>query len=55
MLREKRNIFFVGTNGNIGNTWKEESDVIGFDFTQYCSKGYGISSDLWYDVHRKYS
>ena len=24
-LREKRNIFFVGTNGNIGNTWKEES------------------------------
>lgn len=38
----QKEYLFVGEKGNIGNTWKEASDVIGFNFTQCCPKGYEI-------------
>lgn len=34
---------FVGPKGNIGNTWKEASVLMGFRFSQSCPKGYEIN------------
>lgn len=33
---------FCGKKGNIGLTWKEASDVMGFELEQCCGKGYEI-------------
>lgn len=33
---------FVGANGNIGNTWKEAAQVMGFSLVQCCPEGYEI-------------
>ncbi len=33
---------FCGRNGNIGYTWKEAAEVLGFDLEQCCGKGYEI-------------
>lgn len=33
---------FCGKAGNIGFTWKEASDIMGFDLSQCCGKGYEI-------------
>lgn len=33
---------FCGTRGNIGMTWKEASDVMGFELEQCCAPGYEI-------------
>lgn len=49
----EKEYLFVGTNGNIGNTWKEASDVIGFNFTQCCPKGYEIDgASICYDIDK---
>ena len=41
----------MGAKGNIGNTWKEASDVLGFKFTQCCPKGYEIDGvSVCYDI-----
>lgn len=42
---------FMGARGNIGNTWKSASDVLGFAFTQCCPTGYEIvGADVCYDI-----
>lgn len=33
---------FCGKSGNIGLAWKEASEVMGFDLSQYCGAGYEI-------------
>ena len=33
---------FVGTNGNIGRTWKEAADIFGFSLEQCCPAGHEI-------------
>lgn len=33
---------FCGTNGNIGQAWKEASEVVGFELEQCCGEGYEI-------------
>jgi ornithine carbamoyltransferase len=33
-------VLFCGKSGNIGLTWKEASQVMGFDLSQCCAKGY---------------
>lgn len=38
----EKEYLFMGTRGNIGNTWKEASDLMGFNFTQCCPKGHEI-------------
>lgn len=49
----EKKYLFVGPNGNIGNTWKEASDVIGFDFTQCCPKGYEIEgASICYNIDK---
>ena len=49
----EKKYLFVGTNGNIRNTWKEAFDVIGFDFTQCCPKGYEIEgASICYDIDK---
>lgn len=40
----KDKFLFCGGNSNIGLTWKEASDVMGFELEQCCPKGYEISS-----------
>lgn len=39
----ERNYLFVGAEGNIGSTWKEASDLLGFSFAQCCPEGYEIA------------
>lgn len=47
----KKKFLFMGVNGNIGNTWKEASDVLEFKFTQSCPKGYEIEgASVCYDI-----
>lgn len=42
---------YVGPNGNIGRTWREASDLLGFSFTQCCSRGYEMeSTNIVYDL-----
>lgn len=42
---------FCGTNGNIGQTWKEASDVFGFQLEQCCGAGYEIEGIIsHYDI-----
>ena len=38
----EKEYLFMGTRGNIGNTWKAASELLGFHFTQCCPKGYEI-------------
>lgn len=40
---------FCGMNGNIGNAWKEASDVFGFRLEQCCGKGYEIEGINTYE------
>lgn len=32
---EKKKFLFVGAKGNVGNTWKAASELIGFDLEQF--------------------
>lgn len=38
----KDNYLFCGVNGNIGRTWKEASEIMGFSLEQCCPKGYEV-------------
>lgn len=37
-----KKFLYVGVNGNIGNSWKQASKLMGFDLEQCCPKGYEI-------------
>ena len=39
---EKKKFLFVGAKGNIGNTWKAASELMGFELEQCCPVGYEI-------------
>ena len=41
---EKKKFLFVGTKGNIGNTWKAASELKGFELEQCCPGGYEIDN-----------
>lgn len=42
---------FCGTNGNIGRTWKDASDVFGFELEQCCGSGYELDGVIsHYDI-----
>jgi ornithine carbamoyltransferase len=42
---------YVGPGSNIGLTWKEASDVLGFSFTQCCPTGYEIKgANIEHDI-----
>lgn len=38
------NYLFIGDKGNIGLTWKEASETLGFSFTQCCPVGYEMEN-----------
>ena len=49
----EKEYLFVGESGNIGNTWKEGSELVGFHFTQCCPKGYEIDgASVCYDINQ---
>lgn len=49
----EKKYLFVGANGNIGNTWKEASELVGFQFTQCCPRGYEIEgANVCYDIDK---
>ena len=39
---------FCGKAGNIGNSWKAASDIMGFELSQCCAKGYEIEGITTY-------
>ena len=41
---EKKKFLFVGAKGNIGNTWKAASELMGFELEQCCPVGYEIDN-----------
>ncbi len=42
---------YVGPSSNIGRTWKEASDLLGFSLTQCCPAGYEMeSTNISYDI-----
>lgn len=41
---EKKKFLFVGAKGNIGNTWKVVSELMGFELEQCCPVGYEIDN-----------
>lgn len=52
----EKEYLFVGVRGNIGNTWKAASELLGFNFTQCCPKGYEIDgARVCYDIDRAVS
>jgi ornithine carbamoyltransferase len=44
---------YCGAAGNIGLAWKEASDVMGFELSQCCGKGYEINGLMAYDSVRE--
>ena len=40
---ESKKFLFIGANGNIGNSWKAASEVMGFELEQCCPIGYGLN------------
>lgn len=45
------NYLFVGANGNIGLSWKEASELLGFSLEQSCPKGYEMNNiTVKYDI-----
>lgn len=47
----EKEYLFMGARGNIGNTWKAVSELMGFPFTQCCPKGYEIEgASVCYDL-----
>lgn len=45
------NYLFCGTNGNIGRTWKEASEVMGFHLSQCCGAGYEMDGvEVYHDI-----
>ncbi len=44
---------FVGARGNIGNTWKAASELMGFKFLQCCPEGYEIEgANVCYNIEQ---
>lgn len=41
---DKKKFLFVGAKGNIGNTWKSASELMGFELEQCCPVGYEIDN-----------
>lgn len=42
---------FCGVDGNIGRSWKEASELFGFELTQCCAKGYEIDGlSVYHDI-----
>lgn len=41
---EKKKYLFVGAKGNIGNSWKVASELIGFELEQCCPVGYELEN-----------
>lgn len=37
-----KKFLFVGARGNIGNSWKDASELMGFELEQCCPKGYEL-------------
>lgn len=49
----EKEYLFIGAKGNIGNTWKVASELMGFKFTQCCPKGYEIDgASVCYDLEQ---
>lgn len=49
----EKECLFMGSKGNIGNTWKEASELVGFNFTQCCPRGYEIDgASVCYDIDK---
>lgn len=49
----EKDYLFMGSRGNIGNTWKEASALMGFKFSQCCPKGYEIDgTNVCYDIEK---
>lgn len=47
----EKEYLFMGARGNIGNTWKVASELLGFPFAQCCPKGYEIEgANVCYDL-----
>lgn len=48
----KDKYLFCGKCGNIGFTWKEASEIMGFELAQCCGKGYEIPDlNVYYDIN----
>lgn len=41
---ENKKFLFVGARGNIGNSWKKASELIGFELEQCCPVGYELEN-----------
>jgi ornithine carbamoyltransferase len=41
---DKKKFLFIGKKGNIGNSWKEASELIGFEIEQCCPVGYEMEN-----------
>lgn len=49
----EKEVLFMGAKGNIGNTWKEASELVGFNFTQCCPRGYEIDgASVCYEIDK---
>ncbi|MDE7323964.1 MAG: peptide transporter [Lachnospiraceae bacterium] len=45
---EKKKFLFVGAKGNIGNSWKAASELMGFELEQCCPVGYELENIKFY-------
>lgn len=41
---EHKKFLYVGVNGNIGNSWKAASELMGFELEQCCPRGYELEN-----------
>ena len=49
----EKEVLFMGAKGNIGNTWKEAAELVGFNFTQTCPRGYEIDgASVCYEIDK---
>ncbi len=49
----EKEVLFMGAKGNIGNTWKEAAELVGFNFTQCCPRGYEIDgASVCYEIDK---
>nr|WP_308648389.1 peptide transporter [uncultured Agathobacter sp.] len=49
---KKDRFLFCGDNGNIGYTWKEAAEILGFEMEQCCDRGYEIEGiKAYHDIY----
>lgn len=49
---KKDRFLFCGDNGNIGYTWKEAAEILGFEIEQCCARGYEIEGiKAYHDIY----